>query len=195
MMHILKAADYPRMPWKNGAGTTLEIARDAGIDLSGFGWRVSIADVGESGTFSPFPGFQRIITVLEGDGMYLNVDGTTSPLLQPFVPYAFSGDSDVVCHLVGGAIRDFNLIYDPLRYSVRLQWIQSGDSQTLFSSAQACLVFNAGSRIDVNVDDDSSVTLAGGDCLQIGNDGQGLCSISLSGEPGQHLCLIELTLL
>mgnify|MGYP002041017640 CR=1 FL=1 len=26
----LRAADYPRMPWKNGGGSTEEIARDTG---------------------------------------------------------------------------------------------------------------------------------------------------------------------
>jgi environmental stress-induced protein Ves len=46
MMQLLRAPEYPRMPWKNGAGTTLEVMRDAGANLDGFGWRVSIADNG-----------------------------------------------------------------------------------------------------------------------------------------------------
>lgn len=45
---VLRAKDYPRMPWKNG-GSTEEITRDAGTGLDGFGWRLSIADIGESG--------------------------------------------------------------------------------------------------------------------------------------------------
>ena len=48
---VLRAADYPRMPWKNGGGSTEEITRDAGEGLEGFGWRLSIADIGESGGF------------------------------------------------------------------------------------------------------------------------------------------------
>ena len=53
----LRAADYPRMPWKNGGGSTLEIVKDAGKGLEGFGWRLSIADIAESGGFF---GVQRL---------------------------------------------------------------------------------------------------------------------------------------
>ena len=92
---ILRAADYPRMPWKNGGGSTEEIARDAGQDLDGFGWRLSIADIETSGGFSVFAGYQRIITVLQGAGMALDVDGLSSRPLLPSDPFAFSGDSQV----------------------------------------------------------------------------------------------------
>ncbi|VFT07862.1 putative histidine utilization protein HutD [Pseudomonas aeruginosa] len=109
---ILRAVDYPRMPWKNGAGSTEEIARDGGDGLDGFGWRLSIADVGESGGFSRFAGYQRIISVLEGGGMRLRVDGAESGAARA-QPFAFSGDSEVHCTLLDGAIRDFNLIYAP----------------------------------------------------------------------------------
>ncbi|WP_208538767.1 HutD family protein, partial [Pseudomonas aeruginosa] len=34
-LRILRAVDYPRMPWKNGAGSTEEIARDGGDGLDG----------------------------------------------------------------------------------------------------------------------------------------------------------------
>ena len=66
---ILRAVDYPECRG-SGAGST-EIARDGGDGLDGFGWRLSIADVGESGGFSRFAGYQRIISVLEGGGMRL----------------------------------------------------------------------------------------------------------------------------
>jgi environmental stress-induced protein Ves len=46
-LKVLRAADYPRMPWKNGGGSTEEITRDAGTGLEGFGWRLSIADIGD----------------------------------------------------------------------------------------------------------------------------------------------------
>lgn len=77
-LQLLRAGDYPRMPWKNGGGSTEEITRDAGVGLDGFGWRLSIADIEASGGFSSFTGYQRIITVLQGDGMRLSVDGHES---------------------------------------------------------------------------------------------------------------------
>jgi environmental stress-induced protein Ves len=96
---VLRAKDYPRMPWKNGGGSTEEITRDAGAGLDGFGWRLSIADIAESGGFSSFAGYQRVITVLQGDGMTLCVDGDDTRSLLPLDPFAFSGESQVSCTL------------------------------------------------------------------------------------------------
>ena len=39
-LKVLRAKDYPRMPWKNGGGSTEEITSDAGTGLDGFGWRL-----------------------------------------------------------------------------------------------------------------------------------------------------------
>ncbi len=50
---VLRAEGYPRMPWKNGGGSTEEITRDAGAGLDGFGWRLSIADIAESAVSPP----------------------------------------------------------------------------------------------------------------------------------------------
>ena len=107
-LRVLRAQDYPRMPWKNGGGFTEEITRDSGEGLDGFGWRLSIADIEDSGGFSTFAGYQRIITVLQGDGMRLVVDGQASRPLLACDAFAFSGESQVSCRLLGGAIRDFN---------------------------------------------------------------------------------------
>lgn len=187
-LRVLRAADYPRMPWKNGAGTTLEILRDdaAGDGLEGFGWRLSIADVGHSGGFSFFNGYQRIITVLEGDGMQLTIDGQPSRPLRALDALAFSGDSQVDCRLLGGAIRDFNLIYSPARCSARLQWLAAGKS-TLFSSAKTLLVFSAGEGLRVNFEGETPA-LGRYDCLQI--DDAGLRPITF--DANAAYCLIEI---
>jgi len=180
----LRAAGYPRMPWKNGGGSTEEISRDGGDSLEGFGWRLSIADIGESGGFSRFAGYQRVITVLQGTGMVLNVDGAESRELQPFDPFAFEGDSAVSCTLVKGAIRDFNLIYSPTRYRARLQWQQA--PQRVFSAAQTVLLFSAVDALTVKVG--TKVHILGlYDCLQI--EAAGLTELSTD----DQCCLIEIS--
>ncbi|WP_079203464.1 HutD family protein [Pseudomonas sp. CC6-YY-74] len=191
-MQILRAADYPRMPWKNGAGSTLEIARDQGEGLEGFGWRLSIADIGASGGFSAFNGYQRIITVLEGEGMCLQVDGVPSRPLLPIDPFAFAGDSRVECQLLAGAIRDFNLIYAPQRYAARLQWLSLERSQRVFSSAAVMLLFNAASALEVRLADGSAVLLGHYDCLQVERAAD-LAELQLQGSAAGVCCLIELT--
>lgn len=190
-MQILRAADYPRMLWKNGGGSTLEIARDRGEGLDGFGWRLSIADIGESGGFSAFAGYQRIITVLEGEGMRLMVDGVPSRALGPFDPFAFAGDSRVDCQLLAGAIRDFNLIYAPSRYSARLQWLTLERPRRLFSSATTVLVFSAGEALQVRMDDADCALLGRYDCLRI-ERAAGLAELHVAAAAPGACCLIEL---
>ena len=191
-MRLLRAADYPRMPWKNGAGSTLEIARDQGEGLDGFGWRLSIADIGASGGFSAFTGYQRIISVLEGDGMQLQVSGVLSRLLLPFDPFAFGGDNRVECQLLGGAIRDFNLIYSPQCYAARLQWLTLERPQRLFSSATVVLVFSAAQALAVRLDDGSAARLGRYDCLRL-EQAADLAELQLQGGAAGLCCLIELT--
>ncbi|AIL64066.1 HutD/Ves family protein [Pseudomonas alkylphenolica] len=185
-LQVLRAKDYPRMPWKNGGGSTEEITRDAGEGLDGFGWRLSIADIAESGGFSSFAGYQRIITVLEGEGMRLQVDGQATRPLLPYDAFAFNGESQVSCTLLGGSIRDFNLIYAPERYRARLQWLDG--SQRVFSSASTLLLFAAASQVEVTLAGQGEHHLSRYDCLQLqGNDS--LQTLNVQG----RCCLIELT--
>lgn len=55
-----------------------------------FDWRVSVAAVDAEGSFSTFPGIDRLITLVEGKGMVLTVDGTPHPV-GPLSPFVFSG--------------------------------------------------------------------------------------------------------
>jgi len=184
-LQLLRAQDYPRMPWKNGGGFTEEITRDNGEGLDGFGWRLSIADIEESGGFSVFAGYQRIITVLQGDGMRLQVDGQASRPLLPFDAFAFSGESQVSCNLLGGAIRDFNLIYAPQRYRARLQWFDG--TSRLYSSASTVLLFAASGQVEVAIAGHDTQRLGLYDCLRVeGNDE--LLGLDVQG----RFCLIEL---
>ncbi|WP_312936414.1 HutD family protein [Pseudomonas sp.] len=185
-VRCLRAQDYPRMPWKNGGGVTKEVARDCGDGLEGFGWRVSIADIQASGAFSRFAGCQRIITVLEGDGMHLQVDGQISRPLLAFDAFAFSGQSEASCQLRGGPIRDFNLIYQPRRFAARLQWLDG--YAHLFSSAATVLVFAAGEQVEVQCDEAQTHALRRHDCLHITQD-QTLAQLQIQG----RCCVIELT--
>jgi environmental stress-induced protein Ves len=77
--------------------------------MDDFEWRVSLADVAADGPFSVFPGVDRVLTVIAGDGLVLEVEGKTERL-QPGVPFAFPGDADVVARLTSGPIRDLNVM-------------------------------------------------------------------------------------
>ena len=186
-MQLLRAQDYPRMAWKNGGGFTEEITRDNGEGLDGFGWRLSIADIEESGGFSVFAGYQRIITVLQGEGMRLTVEGEQSRPLLPFDAYAFDGQSQVSCNLLGGPIRDFNLIYAPQRYRARLQWFDG--TSRVYSSAPTLLLFAASGQVEVAVAGHDIQRLGVYDCLRVDGN-QRLLELCIQG----RFCLIELML-
>ena len=94
-MRIVRPDGHRVMPWKNGFGTTTEIAIDPPTaDVGGrFRWRLSIADVERSGPFSAFPGYERTIMVIAGNGMDLAIgDRPAQRLDRLFEPFAFSGE-------------------------------------------------------------------------------------------------------
>ena len=75
-MRLLRASDHRRMPWKNGGGMTVEIAvSPEGAGIEDFDWRVSMAFVEQDGPFSIFPGIDRTLAVLSGDGIVLHIAG------------------------------------------------------------------------------------------------------------------------
>ena len=109
---IIRLADCPVVPWKNGGGTTTEIALSPeGAGLDAFDWRVSMAEVASDGPFSLFPGIDRTLTVLEGEGMELRIEGREPVMLgQGSDPVAFPGDVPTSAVLKKGPIRDLNVM-------------------------------------------------------------------------------------
>lgn len=123
-------ADYKRTAWKNGGGTTTELAiSPKNANLSDFLWRVSIAEVEADGPFSLFPGCDRTIMLIAGDGMTLEAgDYGSIGLVEPLQPKRFSGDWPVFGRLISGPVRDFNLIVrrDAMRGSLNAVVFDTG---------------------------------------------------------------------
>lgn len=190
-IQLYRAADYPRMPWRNGGGTTQEIACNPGGSTAQFDWRLSIADVGQDGGFSAFTGCQRVITVLEGQGIELTVDGRLQAPLAPRQGYAFSGDAQVECRLLDGPIRDFNLIYRPARYHARLQWVSGATPCVFHSSARSVLVMSAGSAMTLRVNGKAYTLPAQYDCLHVDSQ-DALVEYRLESDGPLDACVIEL---
>jgi hypothetical protein len=103
---ITRAADLQRVPWRNGQGMTTEIALGGSPD--DFTWRVSLAEVARSGDFSAFPGIDRIIVLIEGPPMTLQLPGHTE-VLRTDEPFAFDGGVPVRC-TVERPTRDLNVM-------------------------------------------------------------------------------------
>jgi environmental stress-induced protein Ves len=121
----VRAADVRPEPWANGGGTTRELARaDDGS------WRISLADVERDGPFSTFAGRHRLLTVVEGAVLDLEVDGHAH-VVEPQRPFAFGGDAAVVASVPEGAVRVLNVVVDPAVVQPFVTVLELGRSSTL----------------------------------------------------------------
>ncbi|WHA41213.1 HutD/Ves family protein [Agrobacterium larrymoorei] len=122
-MHVLRASDHKRMPWKNGGGETVEIAvfpPHATVD--DFDWRISMATVASDGPFSIFPRIDRTLSILDGKGMSLAIDGAGPVLLTTSSePLSFAADVPVAATLADGTINDLNVMTRRGRFSHRVE--------------------------------------------------------------------------
>ncbi|MFJ9712723.1 HutD family protein [Streptomyces sp. NPDC101234] len=124
VMEIFRSDERTPSAWKNGGGVTREVAAEPpGAGLDDFTWRISLADVVHSGSFSVFSGIDRIITVVDGPGMRLVVDGVPRRV-DPHEPFAFSGDAVTECALPGGPIVDFNVMVRRTRATAHVRIVR-----------------------------------------------------------------------
>ncbi|MEO5852728.1 MAG: HutD family protein [Nocardioides sp.] len=106
MSAIVRRDEVAPQPWANGGGTTRELLRaDDGA------WRISLADIDRDGPFSAFPGLRRLLTVVDGPVLGLEVDGETH-VVEPRRPFAFSGDASVVASVPEGPVWALNVVAD-----------------------------------------------------------------------------------
>lgn len=154
MTVLIPFAGLSPVPWKNGGGSTIEIAigpPDANFD--DFDWRVSLATIAEDGAFSQFPGVDRTLALVDGHGLTLQIDGEPTLISDAEPVIAFDGASEVQARLNRGPTLDFNVMSRSERC-----WHQfgrrrlSGDS-TFVARAEVTVLF-----------------LAEGDSLQLASD-------------------------
>lgn len=107
---VIPANEYRRERWRNQQGWTREIYRDgAGEDWD---WRLSIAEIERDSAFSSFPGVDRELVLLSGNGMRLRFDdGEEHALQPPHDKLRFAGERGVVGELLDGPTHDFNLMW------------------------------------------------------------------------------------
>ena len=110
---VIPANEYRRERWRNGLGWTREIhaaVNPAAGDA--WAWRLSIAEIERDAPFSSFPGVERELVLLSGNGLRLRFDDGESALLEP--PHGrlrFAGERAVTGELVDGPTQDFNLMW------------------------------------------------------------------------------------
>ena len=111
MTQLIQYASLMPAPWKNGGGSTTEIAvAPPGAGFDDFDWRVSLATITQDGPFSAFPGIDRTLALVDGDGVLLDF-GDERVVLSPSEPLIeFAGEDAVHATVTGANTTDFNVM-------------------------------------------------------------------------------------
>jgi environmental stress-induced protein Ves len=130
-MRILRRADGPVQPWKNGGGVSrLIAAAPEGAGYDALDWHVSRPTIGASGPFSHLAGLDRQFMIVGGAGVVLHCRGDGADFAQrvdrPLAPFAFRGDWDVQCELIDGTAEVFNVMTRRGRYAASIEIIALG---------------------------------------------------------------------
>ena len=167
------------MPWSNGGGVTTECFahREEGSDR--ILWRISMAGVDADGPFSHFAGYDRILVLMEGQGLRLSHrDGTEHDLCNVYDLAYFGGDAETHASLAGGPVQDFNVIADRSTFRPAVTVIQSGSNNRLSISASVLAVFAIDNDLLIADPDMGSYHLPEGDLLLVEGPTQGDWAVS-----------------
>jgi uncharacterized protein len=166
-MQILRFHECKTMRWKNGGGETTQIAvRPEGAGLDDFDWRVSTARVASDGPFSRFPGVDRTLAILEGEGLRLTIDGGPPiTLTSRTTPLFFAADASIEAVLLEGRIVDLNVMTRRDRFSHRLKPIELAAPATVEATGteNALHCFKGNLRVETS---EGAVELGPGDTLR-----------------------------
>jgi environmental stress-induced protein Ves len=128
---------HRRTPWKNGGGVTVDIADAyaAGVEpgaWNGMLWRFGHTRIVAPGPFSDLAGYDRILTVIGGRGLLLDIaGGATLDVREAFRPVRFRGEDRIVSRLEAGPVRVLNLLADRMRHVIDVAILRGGDARAL----------------------------------------------------------------
>jgi environmental stress-induced protein Ves len=119
---VIPANEYRRERWRNGLGWTREIHAHATTGSpDDWAWRLSIAEIEQDAPFSSFPGIERELVLLSGNGLRLRFDdGEVHELHPPHDRLRFAGERAVTGELLDGPTQDFNLMWRRDRVDAQL---------------------------------------------------------------------------
>ena len=145
MSKLIQYASLHATPWKNGGGSTTEIAiAPNGATFDNFDWRISLATIAHSGPFSVFPGIDRTLTLVSGPCVVLDVGNERKVALSEREPVvAFPGEIAVSATVGDAPTTDFNVMTRRGRCSHQLERRVVRDFSTLERRSATTIVFLA----------------------------------------------------
>jgi environmental stress-induced protein Ves len=140
----------PATPWKNGSGTTRQLAiHPPEATLDNFAWRISCARVASGGPFSYFPGVDRSLALLDGAGLVLQLMGISRTLRPCGEALVFAGEAEVTAQLIDGAVSDFNVMTRRNAWNHRLRHLHLDGARVLHNDAEVLLLLCHGGQVEM----------------------------------------------
>ncbi len=157
---ILSDKDFKRVPWKNGMGFTTELKVHHPLKNEGFTWRLSIAGIVKDGEFSDFSGYDRILVMLDGNGVVLEHDNGKKDILKKrFDSAYFSGNRKTFAKLIDGPVKDFNIIVKRDCCFSKVDITRDTKTHRFNLDTGHFLVYSVDQNIDININNKNTILL------------------------------------
>jgi uncharacterized protein len=156
---VVRYSQLPSTRWKNGLGLTRQVAiHPLGATAANFDWRISIARLDQSAAFSPYPGIERCLAVLEGEMRLQRDSYAPLTLTCDSPPVYFSGETASSGEVVSGPVLDLNIMYRAAHWHVSLQRMRASSPRDT-----VCMEFAAGMSLVCSLKSVLPLQLAGSD--------------------------------
>ena len=93
-------------------------------------WRVGLVDIQRDGALASYAGRHRVLTVVDGPVLALDVDGEAQ-VLEPHRPCALRGDATVLASVPEGAVTALDVVLDAAVVAAYVTVLELGRSSVL----------------------------------------------------------------
>jgi environmental stress-induced protein Ves len=138
----LDPAQYRRTPWKNGGGTTIDIAGQDDV------WRFGRTPITAPGPFSDYTGFDRLQVLVAGRGLVLETPDGEIDVRVPFKPVRFKGETPIKSRLEAGPVEVANLIGKRSDVAIDLVVLAAGRSIPLVNGTHLAYAATGAAQVD-----------------------------------------------
>jgi uncharacterized protein len=131
---LLEPSSFRSSPWKNGGGTTIDIAEanrpdHVPGDWAGLLWRFGRTAIVAPGPFSDLAGCDRAQVVVRGAGLVLELPDSEIDVRRPWSPVRFRGEDRITSRLESGPVEVVNLIADRAQFKIDLRVLVEGSER------------------------------------------------------------------
>ncbi|XVJ70491.1 MAG: HutD family protein [Rhizobacter sp.] len=162
---LIDLTQCPSTAWRNGAGSMRLVATHP---IEGgendFDWRISVAEVAQDSPFSAFPGYDRCIALLGGNGMVLvsAEDGLNHRLESPLQPFYFPGEARIQARLIDGPLHNLSVLARRGRYCITLTALVTPTRFSLAAGTAPLLIQCLSGELQIELDNQKSLRLRSG---------------------------------